>query len=85
MTYAASETPTTPSRPGVTMKNSFARFGLPDELVRVLTDRSITEPFPVQSMTIPDALSGRDVSGRAPTGSGKTLAFGLPVLATVPK
>src|SRR6202044_2684826 len=39
--------------------------------------KSITEPFPIQSATIPDALAGRDVCGKAPTGSGKTLAFGI--------
>ncbi|MSQ29343.1 MAG: DEAD/DEAH box helicase [Dehalococcoidia bacterium] len=37
-------------------------------------------PFPVQVMCIPDALAGRDVSGKAQTGSGKTLAFGLPLV-----
>jgi superfamily II DNA/RNA helicase len=34
----------------------------------------------VQALTIPEALRGRDVSGRARTGSGKTLAFGLPLI-----
>ncbi len=33
--------------------------------------------FPIQEATLPDALAGRDVSGRAPTGSGKTLAFAI--------
>ena len=65
------------------MSVSFARLGLPDPLVRALSKRGITEPFPVQETTIPDALAGRDVSGKAPTGSGKTLAFGLPLLANV--
>jgi len=65
------------------MTTSFAQLGLPDSLVRTLNKRGITEPFPVQSATIPDVLAGRDVSGKAPTGSGKTLAFGLPLLATV--
>src|SRR5690606_24874642 len=37
--------------------------------------------FPIQARTLPDALAGRDVLGRARTGSGKTLAFGLPMLA----
>ena len=32
-------------------------------------------------MTLPDALAGRDVLGRAQTGSGKTLAFGLALLS----
>ncbi|HLN43392.1 MAG TPA: DEAD/DEAH box helicase, partial [Acidimicrobiales bacterium] len=41
-----------------------------------LTARGLTSPFPIQRATLPDALAGRDVCGRAPTGSGKTLAFG---------
>jgi superfamily II DNA/RNA helicase len=65
------------------MTTTFVRLGLPDPLVRALAGRGVTEPFPVQAVAIPDALGGRDVSGRAPTGSGKTLAFGLPVLARV--
>lgn len=65
------------------MTTSFAHLGLPDSLVRALEKQGITEPFPVQTATIPDALAGRDVSGKAPTGSGKTLAFGLPLLATI--
>ncbi|MFN2625552.1 MAG: DEAD/DEAH box helicase [Mycobacteriales bacterium] len=40
----------------------------------------ITEPFPVQSLTIPIGLAGQDVIGQARTGTGKTLAFGLPLL-----
>ena len=39
-----------------------------------------TEPFPIQALTIPDGLAGRDVCGKAKTGSGKTLAFGLPMV-----
>ena len=65
------------------MTVTFARLGLPDRLVRALQQSGIAEPFPVQAATIPDALAGRDVSGKAPTGSGKTLAFGLPLLAKV--
>lgn len=67
------------------MTTTFAHLGLPDPLVRALTKRDIVEPFPVQAATIPDALAGRDVSGKAPTGSGKTLAFGLPLLVRVEK
>ncbi len=65
------------------MTTSFAQLGLPHSIVRALAERGITETFPIQAATIPDALSGSDVSGKAPTGSGKTLAFGLPVLAMV--
>lgn len=65
------------------MTTSFAQLGLPKPLVRTLAKQNIVEPFPVQLATIPDALAGKDVSGKAPTGSGKTLAFGLPLLARV--
>lgn len=67
------------------MTTTFAHLGLPEPLVRALRNQDITAPFPVQADTIPDALAGRDVSGKAPTGSGKTLAFGLPLLANVKK
>jgi len=65
------------------MTTTFAHLGLPDTLVRALAKGNIVEPFPVQAVTIPDALAGRDVSGKAPTGSGKTIAFGLPLLTKV--
>ena len=57
--------------------SSFADLGLPAHMVTRLEKRGITAPFPIQAATVPDALAGRDVCGRAPTGSGKTLAFGL--------
>ncbi|MER7439928.1 DEAD/DEAH box helicase [Micromonospora avicenniae] len=56
---------------------------MPQPLVRALARQDITTPFEIQSATLPDALSGRDVLGRGQTGSGKTLAFGLPLLARV--
>ncbi|GJM39234.1 MAG: hypothetical protein DHS20C19_26010 [Acidimicrobiales bacterium] len=64
---------------------SFEALGLSDEIVDALNERGITSPFPVQALTIPDALAGRDVCGKAQTGSGKTLAFGLPVLQRMAK
>ena len=60
---------------------SFAELGLPKPVVRALERAGIATPFPIQAATIPDALAGRDVLGRAATGSGKTLGFGLPLLA----
>jgi superfamily II DNA/RNA helicase len=60
---------------------SFVDLGVPPRLVEALRRRGVERPFPIQVRTLPDALAGRDVLGRAATGSGKTLAFGLPVLA----
>jgi superfamily II DNA/RNA helicase len=67
------------------MTTTFAALGVPDDLVAVLTEQGIIQPFPVQAMTIPDARAGRDVLGKAKTGSGKTLAFGLPLVERTPK
>lgn len=67
------------------MSKSFADLGVSVDIVESLLSKGIAEPFPVQEMTIPDALAGRDVCGKAKTGSGKTLAFGLPLLERVAK
>ncbi|MFD0417781.1 DEAD/DEAH box helicase [Streptomyces sp. NPDC127108] len=67
----------TPAAPPVT---SFADLDLPGEVLRTLGRLGVTEPFPIQAATLPNALAGRDVLGRGRTGSGKTLAFGLPLL-----
>ena len=59
---------------------SFETLGVSADLVARLSADGIDAPFPIQALTIPDALSGRDLCGKAKTGSGKTLAFGLPLL-----
>ena len=60
---------------------TFAGLGVPAPLVAALAETGITAPFPVQAATLPDALAGRDILGRAQTGSGKTLGFCLPLAA----
>jgi len=52
-------------------------------LLRAVHDLKFTEPTPIQSMSIPPALAGRDVLASAETGSGKSAAFGLPILNTL--
>jgi superfamily II DNA/RNA helicase len=59
---------------------SFDSLGVAEPLTKTLADQGITTAFPIQALTIADALAGRDVCGKAKTGSGKTLAFGLPLL-----
>ncbi|KOV82400.1 RNA helicase [Streptomyces sp. NRRL WC-3618] len=59
---------------------TFGDLGLPEGVVRKLTQNGVTSPFPIQAATIPDALAGKDILGRGRTGSGKTLSFGLPLL-----
>ncbi len=64
---------------------SFASLGIDDDLVAELESQGITSPFPIQQMTMADALAGEDITGKAETGSGKTLAFGLPMIMHVTK
>ncbi|KAL6452301.1 LOW QUALITY PROTEIN: MAK5 ATP-dependent RNA helicase MAK5 [Candida maltosa Xu316] len=45
-----------------------------------LSQLNFDKPTPIQKETIPLALQGKDVIGKATTGSGKTLAYGIPIL-----
>jgi len=62
---------------------TFESLGVSPELTKALADEGIVSAFPIQALTVADALAGRDVCGKAKTGSGKTLAFGVPMLQRV--
>ena len=61
-------------------QKSFRELGVSTDIAAVLAMRSISEPFPIQALVLPDALAGVDVLARSPTGSGKTLAFAVPIV-----
>ncbi|MDQ1466597.1 MAG: hypothetical protein QOH10_1012, partial [Actinomycetota bacterium] len=65
--------------------SGFEALGVSDDLAAALRADGILEPFPIQALTIRDALAGHDICGKAKTGSGKTLAFGIPLLQRVGK
>jgi superfamily II DNA/RNA helicase len=67
----------------ITPNATFTSLGVPTEIVTALASAGITSPFPIQALTLPDALAGRDVLGRGRTGSGKTLAFSIPLVAAL--
>lgn len=60
---------------------TFADLGVPAPLLAALSEAGVTDPFPIQAATLPDALAGLDILGRGRTGSGKTLAFSIPLVA----
>nr|WP_249670898.1 DEAD/DEAH box helicase [Cellulomonas wangleii] len=62
---------------------SFADFDVRPEIVAALAAAGISQPFPIQAMTLPVALAGHDIIGQAKTGTGKTLGFGVPLLHRV--
>ena len=68
------------AQPAPSGSETFESVGVHPALVKLLAKDGITEPFSIQQATLPDAIAGLDVLGRAQTGSGKTLAFGLAML-----
>ena len=59
----------------------FSELGLPDELLAAIETLGYERPSPIQAMSIPPAMAGKDLVGLSATGSGKTAAFALPALA----
>ncbi|MHB1208762.1 MAG: DEAD/DEAH box helicase [Acidimicrobiales bacterium] len=82
MSSESPESVTSPQDSYATNK-TFVGLGVQAELCAVLEKQGITTAFPIQAMTIADALAGRDICGKAKTGSGKTLGFGLPMLQRI--
>lgn len=54
-----------------------------DEIKRAVDDMGFEEMTPIQQLTMPLIMGGRDVVGQAQTGTGKTAAFGIPLLDIV--
>ncbi|KAF1712469.1 ATP-dependent RNA helicase RhlB [Pseudoxanthomonas kalamensis DSM 18571] len=59
---------------------TFDSFELHPSLLAGLEAAGFTRCTPIQAMTLPVALDGRDVAGQAQTGTGKTLAFLVAVM-----
>jgi superfamily II DNA/RNA helicase len=62
------------------MSKTFAEFSLDESLQKALESLGFTTPTPVQELSIPAALEGKDLLVSSQTGSGKTAAFLLPTL-----
>ncbi len=58
----------------------FSEYDLHPALLAGLEAAGFSRCTPIQALTLPIALSGRDVAGQAQTGTGKTLAFLVTVI-----
>ena len=65
------------------MYETFDELGIQPEILQAVKDMGFEEPTPIQKVSIPVALSGKDLIGQAQTGTGKTAAFGIPVLERI--
>ncbi|MBF0212433.1 MAG: DEAD/DEAH box helicase [Magnetococcales bacterium] len=53
----------------------FSDLAIPDPVMAGIHDCGFLECTPIQALTLPLTLAGRDVAGQAQTGTGKTAAF----------
>jgi len=61
-------------------KTRFHDLGLPLEIMQGIHALGFDYCTPVQAATLPKALAGADVTGKAQTGTGKTAAFLITIL-----
>lgn len=61
----------------------FEELPICPEILRAIGDMGFEEASPIQALTIPRIMAGRDVIGQAQTGTGKTAAFGIPLLERI--
>ncbi len=59
---------------------TFEKLDLIEPILNALRHEGYTQPTPIQEISIPIILKGRDLLGCAQTGTGKTAAFAIPIL-----
>lgn len=59
---------------------SFSNFGLDARLQKSVAALGFEQATPIQTATIPVALTGQDILGSAETGTGKTAAYLVPAI-----
>jgi len=59
----------------------FEELNLPPPILEGIRAAGFAECTPVQALTLPEALKGRDIAAQAQTGTGKTAAFLITVFS----
>ncbi|MDR2624101.1 MAG: DEAD/DEAH box helicase [Methanobrevibacter sp.] len=62
---------------------SFNDFKISEDIKKAVKNLGFEEPTPIQSLTIPEILEGKDIIGQAQTGTGKTVSYGIPLLEKI--
>lgn len=63
--------------------NEFEEFCIKRNLLMGIFEKGWEKPSPIQEVTIPLAMAGKDILARAKNGTGKTGAYSIPVLEQV--
>ena len=64
-------------------KIRFDEMNLSPSVFSVLQNVGYETPTPIQTLTIPHMIQGKDIIGQAKTGTGKTAAFAMPLLSRI--
>ncbi|MEW6587529.1 MAG: DEAD/DEAH box helicase, partial [Nitrospirota bacterium] len=59
----------------------FEELDIPEQVLEGIRAAGFAECTPVQALTLPEALRGRDIAAQAQTGTGKTAAFLIAVFS----
>ncbi|MEK9710185.1 MAG: DEAD/DEAH box helicase [Alphaproteobacteria bacterium] len=78
--FMSQTTSDAPAAAGNASGADFANFDLPETMLVTLAREGLFEPTPIQALSIPLLLDGKDLIGLAQTGTGKTAAFLLPLM-----
>ena len=78
--FMSQTTSDAPAAAGNASGADFANFDLPETMLVTLAREGLVEPTPIQALSIPLLLDGKDLIGLAQTGTGKTAAFLLPLM-----
>ncbi|MBA3010320.1 MAG: DEAD/DEAH box helicase [Proteobacteria bacterium] len=61
----------------------FDEMNMSPLVLAAVQDAGYSTPTPIQALTIPHLIQGKDMIGQARTGTGKTAAFALPLLSRI--
>jgi ATP-dependent RNA helicase RhlE len=59
---------------------TFKELGIIEPILRAIEAQGYSKPTPIQQLSIPILLKGKDLLGCAQTGTGKTAAFSIPII-----
>ena len=54
-----------------------------NKILQAVTDMGFVDMTPIQELTIPALMEGKDIIGQAQTGTGKTASFGIPMIEKI--
>ena len=64
-------------------KIKFEELNISENIKRAIKDMEYEYATPIQSLSMPVILEGKDIIGQSQTGTGKTLAFAIPAIQNV--